>query len=210
MTKNNTHCTAPTSPPVPGFALVALTVVGALIGCTESIEPLPDGSARVDGAVQQDAAPADSGGDVSLRGDSATDATWEEDADSPDANPFVDAGVIDANTADVPEDVPEDVAYVSYEMDVRPLLESSACADCHAGVGIVMDYAWISAPGETWCAGDLGYDRRWNCFEEHARTQMAGPGDACETDFYHRHGEPCFTEDARSRVLEWAADGYRE
>lgn len=109
--------------------------------------------------------------------------------------------------ADTP-DVPVDATYVRYERDVRPLLEASACGDCHEGI-VVMDYSWMSAPGETWCSGRR-YDRRWHCFEEHARTQVAGIDGSCDTAFYHRHGEPCFEEETRLRVLRWAADGYRE
>ncbi|MFK8000721.1 MAG: hypothetical protein AB8H86_14070 [Polyangiales bacterium] len=120
--------------------------------------------------------------------------------DARDAGPASDASVTD---------VPEDALRIRYERDVRPLLEASACGDCHAGVAIDMDYAWISAAGESWCTGD-DYERRWNCFEEHARTQTVATGQGCDSDFYHRHGEPCFTEETRTRILGWAAGGYLE
>ena len=148
---------------------------------------MPDGGARVDAATQHaDAAAEDSGG---------FDAAGRQDVNPPDA---------------LAADVAEDVALIRYERDLRPLLEASACGSCHAEVGVVMDYAWMSAPGDSWCDGDLGYERRWSCFEEHARTQTAGAGEECDSDFYHRHGEPCFEEQTRSRVLEWAADGFLE
>jgi hypothetical protein len=201
MTLNNTHC-APATETAPRFAAVALAVVGTLIGCSESMD-----------VYLADAESADAGGllDASVRDsarvDSASiDASREDDAGRPDAGPTMDAGVpADANVGDVPEDA----AYIRYERDVRPLLEASACGDCHEGVGIVMDYSWISAPGETWCNPE-DYGQRWNCFEEHARTQTVATGQGCDSDFYHRHGEPCFMEEERSQVLRWAADGYRE
>lgn len=194
MTMNDTYS--------PRFR-VALALVGTLIGCSES-----------NAIYQADAAPADSGGgsDVSVRDSVSVDSasidatTSEADAGRADASPSMDADVIaDAGAADVPEDA----TLVRYERDVRPLLEASACNDCHSGEGIEMDYAWISAPGDGWC-DPIEYERRWNCVEVHARTQTVDPIRGCESDFYHRHGEPCFMEEARLRVLAWAADGYLE
>lgn len=161
---------------------VLLALMSTLGGCSESTPSPRD-------AAAQDSAPPDSGVDA-----------FASDAFATDAAP--DTTILDAS------DVPEDATYVRYERDVRPMLEASACGDCHAP-SIVMDYAWISAPGETWCSGSR-YDRRWHCFEEHARTQVAGTDGSCATDFYHRHGEPCFEEETQQRVLSWAADGYRE
>lgn len=171
---------------------LALAVIGTLIGCSDSTVVHEAEAASVDSGSVLDA----SLGDTANR-DSA------QDGDADDANQTIDAGVI-ADAADVPGDA----AYIRYERDLRPLLEASACGDCHAGVGVVMDYSWISAAGETWCTGE-DYERRWNCFEEHARTQME-VDQRCRSDFYHRHGEPCFMEDTRLRVLGWAADGFRE
>ncbi len=164
---------------------VLLALMSTLGGCSEST-PSPRDAAAQDSAMAQDSAPPDAASDSSV------------DALASDAAPILDASTSDA---------PEDATYVRYERDVRPMLEASACGDCHVAIG--MDYAWISAPGETWCSGSR-YDRRWHCFEEHARTQVAGTDGSCDTDFYHRHGEPCFEEETQQRVLSWAADGYRE
>lgn len=196
MTTNNTY-PAPVRAAAPRFAAVALAIMGTLMGCSESITVDP-----VDVGVMSDV----SLGDSAIVDSAIMDATPREEDAGSDANPVMDGGVMaDANVADVPDDA----AYIRYERDVRPLLEASACGDCHAGVGIVMDYAWISAPGETWCYPE-DYGQRWNCFEEHARTQTVATGQGCDSDFYHRHGEPCFMEEAQSQVLRWAADGYRE
>src|SRR5262249_12134845 len=101
-----------------------------------------------------------------------------------------------------------DAATLHYERDVQPLLEASACGDCHT---YDMDYEWVSSPGTTWCTAPFtnngSGEHRWLCIEVHARTQMRD-GDRCITDFYHRHGEPCFTDAERDVVLRWAAAGF--
>jgi hypothetical protein len=131
-------------------------------------------------------------------------------ATSPDAlvaTPIDAANLPDAYVVDAP---PVDAPRLSYTRDVRPVLEASRCGDCHAGSMVEMSYAWISAPGTTWCRSET-YAARWSCFEEHARTQTgdeAAP--SCGSTFYHRHGQPCFTEAARATVLAWAAGGFAE
>lgn len=187
--KTNIDSLARVIPATSRIALVALVAAGALLGCSESIT-----------VEQADAASMDASFADSARVDATSAADAGVDADLSDARAIRDASV---------GDVPEDAARTRYGRDVRPLLEASACGDCHAGVGVEMDYAWISAPGETWCSG-ADYERRWNCFEEHARTQTVAEGQGCGSDFYHRHGEPCFMEEARLQILGWAADGYLE
>lgn len=134
-----------------------------------------------------------------------------------DAAPATDASIAsdatlipDAHAADAASPSTPDAARLSYERDVRPVLEASRCGSCHGeSGGVVMSYAWISAPGTTWCQGEL-YARRWSCFEEHARTQTGDETTAHCSAFYHRHGEPCFSEIEQATVLAWAAGGFAE
>lgn len=118
------------------------------------------------------------------------------------------------SVGDAGGDAPEDAERPRYNRDVRPLLEASACGSCHSVTGVEMTYEWMSAPGTSWCRPELlsgRYERRWSCFETHARTQTGVAGtQGCGSDFYHRHGEPCFTEAERSTVLAWANGGYAE
>ena len=138
--------------------------------------------------------------------DSEPDAATEPfDGSAPDRSTSMDSAMVDA--PDIFEDTTQDVPVVRYTRDVRPLLEASECGACHRDI-LTMDYAWISAPGETWCSPGE-YEHRYDCFEEHARTQ-ARRDSVCVTDFYHRHGEPCFDDETKETVLAWAAGGYLE
>ena len=113
----------------------------------------------------------------------------------------------DTHAVDAP---PWDAPRLRYERDVRPVLEASACGSCHSDSAPALSYAWISAPGTSWCFAEE-YSRRWSCFEEHARTQTGDEGaPSCGSDFYHRHGEPCFSEAERATVLAWARGGFAE
>ena len=128
-------------------------------------------------------------------------------AATPDA--FV-AAQVDAANVHLVDAPPEDAPRLSYTRDVRPMLEASRCGDCHAVSMVEMSYAWISAPGTTWCRSET-YAARRSCFEEHARTQTGDESArSCGSTFYHRHGQPCFTEAARATVLAWAAGGFAE
>lgn len=136
----------------------------------------------------------------------ATDAP-EAQADAPSV---ADAHLVDAAAQADAVVVNEDAPRIQYERDVRPVLEASRCGSCHAeSAGVVMSYAWMSTAGTSWCSGDA-YARRWSCFETHARTQTGDETTAHCSAFYHRHGEPCFSENERATVLAWAAGGFAE
>ena len=121
-----------------------------------------------------------------------------------------DANAVDASVQADAIAVNEDAHTLRYERDVRPVLEASRCGSCHAEFAVEMSYAWIRAAGTTWCRGET-YAARWSCFETHARTQTTNETTGnCSSSFYHRHGEPCFSESERATVLAWAAGGFAE